>query len=376
MGTPRLPSVDSDSLLLPPAVMSAVAGKINPYRQNFEVSTIGKARSAIAGMQAGSGAVKVLCIGDSTTAGYGASVLQSYPRQLVNALSPWLPAAPGLAIPPREVADSRWALNGWPVVTTFGWADSLALVSNGPGTGLATFTPGIAADTFDVYYFGTGGYGTLHIELDTGEKIDVNTADAGGSVRKATVTAAAATATHVVNLYNPSAQNVAVLGIDAYVAASQKMRIGNAGVSGTASSQWAASQGAVNGSGSAAAIRGYAPDLTIIMLGINDAKAGVSVEAFLSNLAATCAAGKASGSVILMSPVPSNTSDLSAREQAYQAALPAFAQSQGVAYVDVLGRFESYAASQPLGMYSDGLHPSIKGYADIAQVVATAIRAL
>ncbi|ROS63921.1 GDSL-like lipase/acylhydrolase family protein [Curtobacterium sp. PhB172] len=340
---------------------------------NFTVASMGRARAAFAGVRAGTRSAKILCVGDSTTAGYGTSSALSYPSRLVAALAAGVPARAGLSIPPRQVEDPRWSLGGWAVINSFGWADSLALMSDNPGVGLASYTPGALADTFDVYYFGTGGYGTLHVELDTGEKIDVDTSGAAGSVQKVTVTASVATANHVVNFYNPTPKPVAVLGVDAYVAATPNARVGNVGVSGSASGQWGSVQGAVTGSGSAAAIRAYAPDLTLIMLGINDAKMAVSVDAYLANVAATIAAAKASGSVMLLSVVPSNTPAEDALERQYRDALPGFARTQGVGFVDILGRFGSYAESQPLGMYSDGLHPSTIGYVDIATAVARAI---
>jgi len=368
---------DTDTGAFPPVFNDALGKTFAPAQlwQNINQQSTGKARAAFAGVRAGLTPAKVLCVGDSTTAGYNTSAAQSFPGFLPNAMGPIVPVSPGLSIPPRQINDPRWNMGGWPIINSFGWADSLALMSNGSGTGLATYTAGVMADTFDVYYFGTGGYGTLHLELDSGEKIDVDTSTAG-TVKKATLVASAATKTHVLNMFNSSTLPVSVLGIEASLSTAPSIRIANAGVAGSASSQWGNAQGGVTGSGSAAAIRGYAPDLTIIMLGINDAKAAVPVATLQANLTATITAAKASGSVILASVVPTNTTPEATLEQTYRTSIAAFATAQNAGYVDIFGRFGSYSDSQALGMYSDGTHPSAIGYADMANVFAGAIRSI
>lgn len=343
---------------------------------NVGIDTMGKWRSKIAAVRAGTGQAKLLCVGDSTTIGYQATVAQSYPSKLVAALADYIPAAKGLAIPVTDASDPRWETASWVMVTSFGWGDGRAYVADNNTKGTLAFTPGIECDTFDVYLFGSGGYGTVSVNIDGGAATTLNTATLAGTPGKVTVTAAPGSS-HVVNITNTSAAApVAVLGVDAYLSTTPKVRVGNAGKSGSTTAQWGDAQGVTSGSGSSACIRAYAPDLTLVMLGINDSIAGVTEATWTANITKTINAGKASGSVILMSTVPSGPSVTTAGQIAYRNASLALAKTLGVGYIDVYARFGSYATAQPFGFYADETHPNAVGYSDMAHGIAAALKAI
>jgi lysophospholipase L1-like esterase len=126
------------------------------------------------------------------------------------------------------------------------------------------------------------------------------------------------------------------------------------------------------------------PSLVIIDIGINNWRLftlGSTDTTYQTVLANSVASAQSLGAeVILCKPVPSqigySATLTQANMDAYRAAIDAVAQQYGCIVYDKAKRFQSYAISNPLGYYNDGLHPVTGAYApfgfDLAQIIMNA----
>lgn len=353
----------------PVAVAGGGSGPMGAF--NIAPATTAKWRRALARVRAGQGSAKLLCAGDSTTWGLTAEnvTVNSYPVRLEKALnSHYLPASQGLVIPTGatgEPDDPRWTRGSW-VRNPYGLG--LAACYTAPsaiGSSPLTFTPGVNCDTIDVYYLETSVNPILSVNVDGGAAVTKNLNGVSGNWGKMTVTAPAGSS-HVVTLARTSGGDARIMGIDAYLAADRKIRVSNAGVSGSSSTDWV-------GASSLSGITTYAPDLTVLMLGINDARQQRSTEGYIANLRTIIQTASASGDVLLMSMVPSGEAVTIDYETEYRAHLLPLALELGCGYIDIFDRFGTYATSSALGLMSDVVHPNALGAADIAGAVASAL---
>jgi lysophospholipase L1-like esterase len=181
-----------------------------------------------------------------------------------------------------------------------------------------------------------------------------------------TVTAASASTSNTVTIAATGGP-VYVSGIDSYLAGTKKVRVGNVGVPGSTSAQWA-SDVALTG---LSYIRGYAPDLMFIPIGINDARDSVSPATLQANLAAIIVAAQVSGDAVLMTMPPSFGAPYTTFEPQYQAVYRTLSATYNVPIVDIYGRFGG--VWQTAFMF-DALHPNNYGYWDIAGAVSTFLK--
>jgi lysophospholipase L1-like esterase len=197
-------------------------------------------------------------------------------------------------------------------------------------------------------------------------------------VFKATCTAGSAATTNAVTITTTSdVGSRRIVGVEAYHSTQRRIRVGNAGVGGSSSIGWANTSNAWK---SVNCIAAYAPDLTIIDLGLNDMPApNVAPATFKANMITIINACRLSGDVILMVPPPPQIGGASNLTAGYAALIPTYpelATAQQTGLVDIASRWGSYDALNPLGYYSDTLHPSRIGYGDMAQAVSTVVRAI
>ena len=330
-----------------------------------------KYRLALGKTRAGVSDTKVLVIGDSTTAGFGAATTDgAYPARVAGILNAQVPSAPGLALPISLGTDARWTRGaGWAAPTqNIGFAANSCLTATAP-TGNLVFAPGAGAgtfDSFDVYYTMAGAVaGTLTITATGGTPANI---PLGGAfaVFKATVTAAVASNTNTVTISVSTGGNTSILGIEPFLSTAKKVRFGNAGVSGSnATIGWINNDFPIS---SLASITAYAPDLTIIMLGINDAGNSYPATTLSSAISTLITTAKASGDVILMTPVPSQNAPYTTFEALYVTAYKTLANANSVPLIELNGR---WGAAYQSGAMTDSLHPNDYGYADMASAVAS-----
>ena len=347
---------------------------------NVTPANFRKWRRALARSRTGAAVARVLCAGDSTTFGVGSGLTYvpdgGYAAELVKLLAAsGRPATQGLAIPQSSYSGSpnnaRWSLGtGW-VANMNGFANHAAYQGTAAVADSMTYTPGYNCDTFDVYYLKTTTTSTVDVRVNSEAVTTLATNNSVRAVGKATITVTAGAGTGHVLKFGPTAvSSVWIVGVDAYLAAERKIRVGNAGVNGSNTADWATDALLFN---STYCIQAYQPDLTIISLGINDSQQGVSVAAWTANVAKVVDAAKVTGDVLLMSVFPSDAVGNPATEALYRDAAKALAVSKSVGFLDLFSRFGSFAAANADGMMFDPLHPTRLGYADAAGAVHAAI---
>lgn len=327
--------------------------------------------------------VKVLCLGDSTVAGLGASVAPisygAWPARLAERINSNFAARRGLGIPPTTlsaVTDSRWvAGSGWtPLAAGFGSAAAYQGAASAAGS--LVFTDNTNANRYDVYYRTAPGKGTLTIVATGGSAVN-QSQDAAVGIGKVTVSAGGTATTNTVTLTNTSGAVVDVIGIDPYISNVKALRFGNAGVSSSlATDHW----NNTAADGPLAAITAYGAHLAIIMLGTNDAIAGKSTASFMTALNAIVAAVRAGGGdVLIVTPLPMRSgigSTVLAQVEQYRQAIAA----SGLPYADLTARWISGDSATVDGMTlgtttpTDYIHGNSRGYADIAQMLTSPLR--
>lgn len=396
MGTPQIPSVDSDSKQFPDAVRAriganlgqsstpegqAVAGLVattaSPRNEAVRINaakmpTWTKKRQLAALNQS---PARLLCVGDSTTAGvysdsYGSAAgttnqggPNSYPSRLAAYLNArGVPAAVSMAIPGHQGNDdSRWggpyAYSGANIGA--GAAGSLSFSNSGQS---ATLTPGVKADSYVVYWYGDSGTGTFTTQVGAEAAVSINTTKSTPAVYKTTIKSAAAPSASNVLSFAWASGTSFVLGVEWFDSTNPNVvRVLPAGVGGSQANQWA-NLNTANQFGGRAFIKAVAPDLTVISLGINDTAAGRTGAQVMSDVSTLAADAALSGDVMLMSAFPhpgaSTVDDVNA---AY------FASTY--AYLDLAWRYGYNMMAWGL-MTSDQTHPNALGYGDAASVLA------
>ncbi len=301
-------------------------------------------RRALANVRAGLGSAKLLCLGDSTTWGIDGGghnppgpAGSSWPSILQSMLNNYhVPASIGLAIPPSGIGapDSRWTVQaGW-TRAPFGIAGDCCF-RGAVGAGTLSFRPGGDTDTYDIYFLGDYIGGTVQADVNGGGRIPIVTGNANGTYK---ITLSAKPGSNTVNLTGVTLFPVNIVGIEASLSSARTVRVGNAGASGSYSSGLA-DAGHTNPFYTKNLVAVYAPALTIIDCGINDAINGVTPAAYQVNLRTAITNAKDAGSdVIVTSVVPSTTPEIAAVEGAFADIARLLASSEDAGFVDLWTR--------------------------------------
>lgn len=357
------------------------------YLHNWDRGKFSKWSKALQRVRTGGADAKMLFVGDSTTLGAGTTTpyLGSYSHWLNQELNrSFIPAAKGLSIAHMS-PDARWTVGaGWNLGTAqgFGWA-TWPSTSNGyfdstTNGATLTFTPGegVEYDRFDVYVFEYTGTGTATIQATGGSAVNVTAgaqALSAGIVKKYTASAGSLSTTNSVTITRTNTTQLIVFAIEAWNSTKSKVRIANAGVSGTGTDAWAATVGFAPGVTPRKNIEAYQPDLTIIDLGINSAVLNRDPATVASELASIVTAAKVSGDVIYKTMLPTNNATTAAREAVFVTNMIA----SGEPVIDVFGLITAFgggAAYNTAGFMFDTLHGNAFGYAEEAGWVLEALR--
>lgn len=357
---------------------------------NYPATLLPHWRATLAKVKTGSANAKLLCIGDSTTFGVysngsstGNQKPNAWPSQLaglfnsagINAHANSFLASGGGATGGTSqtniLEDSRVSSTGWAAL-----ANALQFIGGTPyaasGTAAQTFTPTVPTDTCKVYYYQTGGGGTISTQINGGSATNQST-NGAASVASVTLSTTLGMNAYTVNWVNSTSVNPIILGFEAWDSSKSWVSVINAGWPVSRSSDWSYGAAVAYNPGQNG-ITGFAPDLSVIDLGINDIGNGNSVNFYLSNLQVIVNKCKITGDVVLVSPNPTITLDNTlnypyAEQSAYQSALAQFANQNNIAFYDKMGRWgggASYPVNNANGMMGEGLHPNAVGYADIA----------
>lgn len=334
----------------------------------------------------GQSPARVLCLGDSTTAGVSADsynttpgtsvqdTANAYPRQLAKRLTALgVPADVGMTMPGSAGGpDAHWANVAGGVYGAGGGGIGGGQSVNMPAVGDGwNVTPGVLADTYKVWYWTASGTGTFSAQATGGTLVSVNTNTGTQGIASATVTAASASTANVVQLRSTVAGvGSIVFAIEFWNSATpNRVRILPAGCPGQDSGAFATGVAASASYGSRYVTRALAPNLTIISLGINDVYHGLSLATTQSNLAALAADAQLSGDALFMSAVPPSAGNVNGIDVS---SINAWLLGIGGAYVDLQSRYARNMNGLGLQV-SDKIHPNALGYYDMANVVADAL---
>lgn len=347
---------------------------------NNGIFVLKKWRLALGKALAGISNARLAFVGDSTTAGLAGGTttfMQSIPCVSGKILNKSLlqtnlgstfgdltrnnPANGFPTFDPRIGGFSSWLQTGY--ATAGGYA-----FGNSANTNSLTFTPADAFDTIDIYSIdNTGGYGQWTVNVDGGATLaTVDNVQAVRAIRKTTVSCTLGT--HTINIQrNGVGGQVFIIGIATRNSTVKTIDIYNLGGGGSTSSDWVTS----NQIQYLNALQAYAPDLTVIDIGINDRRLGLYTTTYESNLRTLVNGAKASGDVILCVPAPSSfaysaytTADNIA---AYNAAIYRIAAEKNCPVINKEMIFQSYDLANTNGYYYDTLHPNAAGYGILGQ---------
>jgi len=348
-----------------------------------------KWRVALAKVMNGSANAKLAFTGDSTTMGLfaGGSGTQfagnapfSVPRRIaaaltgrgVNSQSGSFFCNSGIGtVANVALYDTRLVFGaGWNTGFVTQSAGGDALTHNAANQNSLDFTPTQPFDTAEVWCVTNSAYQDFTIAVDGGAALATVDCSVPISILKTTVTTTLGT--HTLNIAK-SAANAAqtnILAVNTYDSATKAVQVWGMGYSGSTSGIWGTATTSVWLAPQMVAT--YAPDLSVICLGINDWIAAVSAADYKANMAVLIGKAKISGDVILVVPPPSLIGYggiTQANMDALRAAVFELSATYSAPVLDMYSRFENQPAADALGFYSDGVHPNKTGYQDWANAL-------
>lgn len=354
-------------------------GDTGRYAPTAAASALQAWRLGIAGNRSNTARSRIVCIGDSTTAGYGAGSgggmtgarPKAFPAYLAAALSGFgigahintlfgtaaLASAAAYALYDTRVSiGAGWTLAGLGSAGGDMWLNTTT-------TNSYAWTPPDSVDTFVIHYPQGSGLGTFTIDIDGGSATTIN---ANGADVLLTQAITAAPGAHTLNVKRVSG-SCYWWGIEAYTAATKNIGLVNLGCNGLVAANFTSDTwiGDVVGSW-----QSLAPSLSIITVGINDWGSGTNVAAFKVSVQTLIDTALEVGSCLLVIPYPSGTGLASiATQLTYIDALYELADTNAVPTIDLTDRFTTNADATAFDS-GDGVHPGLLGYADIAQGIA------
>lgn len=354
-------------------VSGVVAGEADATRPRMALWQA--AKTAVA---AGTRNAKLLCLGNSTTMGYGAlstsitanDVTASYPTVLASLLTAGSSQsffgthANGTA--GSKTFDTRLSVpTGWTAGTGLQAVGAQPWWGQSPAVASIDFTPLTSVTSFDIYYSEYSGGGILGWAIDGGAVTNIDTNNAVTSVKKITVSAGAA-GTHTLNIWWVSGALVVYNAAVGYNSAVKEVTVMNGGWSGGTAANLAQSA-----AGSSLEMLGLiAPDLTILDATINDWQAATSVSAYAASMQSIITKAKLSGDVLLVSGNPSDVSIASvAQQQLYIDSCQSLARTNRLPFLNLTQRWVNYTTANAAGKMRDTRHPKDVGYADIAAAI-------
>lgn len=325
-------------------------------------------------------------IGDSITEGAYSSDFQSASTpgrltQILRARFPtsnvvggrgWIPAsnyAPGSATPPV-------AVSGTSSFTKSSWSPNNQLIPMSQTAHSCTVT--LTGTSFDLNYVTFSSAGIGYYQIDGGAQVTFN-AYSASTVGNAKLNVPLTAGSHTVKVGWSSGGPIYFNGFTEYNQDENAgINVARFGLSGSDTADWLAA------SGLAAATATFSPSLIVIQHGTNDASTSygnLTAAQYKANLLSMIASLRAAFTtpppIILSLVYQPSTSAVTLREPwaNYATAAKAIADSDSaVVFVDHSSRMPVGNAANTYGLYySDGIHPSDRGYAFIAETLASVI---
>lgn len=264
--------------------------------------------------------------------------------------------------------------------TVFGFSAFNDSAGTGAAADTLTFKPAGAFDTLEVYTLAHSGWGSIAVNVDGGSTVvTINTSQGTNTFQKTVQTVTRVTGgTHNINLVCTG--NCFIAGVLAYDSTVPSVNCLNFGWSGGTLAQLITSNSFPWNPGftSVSGVSGlgcYAPDLTVIFIGLNDLPAGQNtpLATFQSYLQTLIGYAQVTGDCIVKT-LFGNGIDTNTNTLLYNAAIAAAARNMGIAYIDQFTQYGPQGNGQILGLLgTDNTHPTHAGYADGPNVLANAI---
>jgi lysophospholipase L1-like esterase len=232
------------------------------------------------------------------------------------------------------------------------------------------FTPTTATDTFEVVAYVSNDE-TYQLTIDgaapAGGPASFTTTASSGFVRK--IVTAASAGTRRLGVAGTT-QRGALRSVTAYAGGVPALDMIVHAALGVRASEQAATG---NGWSNREALIFDAPDLTIVMLGLNDMAGGVGASSYAGALSAIVTAARLSGDVLLVFP-PSASGNYNRDVAAFRDAAAGVARDAGVAFLSLYDHFGPFDAAMAARMADGEVHPNAQFAADIAAVIHRALR--
>ena len=351
-------------------------------------SKLRKWAAARAKVISGKGSAKICFIGDSNTYGWYAndSNVGNWQPNSVPAVVANLMKSYGIPAQNHSWTSGTGGTNGditHDARVTIGteWANDTAsggaltyTISSTPGSTI-TFAPTGTVDTFKIWYRDTGA-GVFSWSINGGSATNVTLANSG-AFASATVTGTLGINTLTIALVSGT---VSIAGIESYDSTGAYVEVCNMGVGGSSSVVW----NNAGTWGSLTFLQALQPNLAVICLGIVDwMSANTSQANYLTNVQAVISAALASGDVILVvgmqtdTNYPTDTGTYSwsaALMPQIVSAIYTLANTNNLAVIDIWSRWGPFSTASANGLTYTGpggghaQHPSQTGYSDIANI--------
>lgn len=344
-----------------------------------------KWRAARGRVQEGAGNGRLLCIGNSITAGYGSGTPGSssgiaplaYPTKLAQILTSYgLTASNSSFIGGNNYTnfndtDSRIVQGSWTNagLGTFG-GNALQLAATGQT--LMSFTPANQVDTVQVLALRNNNT-AITIAVDGGATLSTYNAFASGTLKVGISgnISLGSLGSHAIQANISSATSTYLVGMIAWNSAIKEMQVLRGGWHGAITANMTRVSPANNWP-YIDGVQMVAPDLTLIALTRNDASSQTNLAAFMSQYTEIINAAKISGDVILVIEPLGQLG--SAVYQPYVQAVYSLAQTNSLPLIDFSTIWDTYANVS--AWYGDGTHPVGYGYAEMARPIAEILMAL
>lgn len=347
----------------------------------FAIKALTKTRAGLARALSFTDYANIVTIGDSITAGAIASGApatganwNAWPsvmnrwlvaRGLPDGGNGWVPAASALNA--TNGWDARWVFVGsWSQNADGFYGNYVSSLAAGV---TATFTSDRQGKTVALAYLDSSGPFTYSVDGAAA----VTVTPGGTSAVKTISVTVGALATHSIKVTAGNAAATKILA--AAVLNTAGVIVSNFGISGSRSQDWLPSL-AWNRPLPALLALNPAPDLFIYEPQIvNDFTSSTTPAQCLANVVAIITALRATGAdvVLCLVPRPALGWASDAAWTPYRQVVYTAADQFGLPVLDLGERWVDYATAQPLGMMSDTVHPSIRGYADWGRAAADVI---
>ncbi len=349
-------------------------------------SRLKKWRKGVAAVRAGTGNMRLLIVGDSTTIGVNGSGVAQVPNEYqslaVAITRAGVPAQENsffgfsAGSGARTLADTRITRTGWYLDTGHNTLGGNMSVADFTGHTI-TFTPTNQCDTFRVFYNVYGSSAQITVQATGGasktiySNASTNGTQFNGTIYYADVSAASLGNNAVTLTYAAGSGAFYLLGIEAWDSTKKQCIVTNAGWWGGLVGDFVVSSNSYN---SGNLLNGYPSgyyDAVIIKAGINDCVYNVTKDSFKSRVQTLITSVSGRGSDVILET--DNPYSGGANFGTYADALQELADENTLVFIDQNARLESYTVANGLGFMSDTMHPSVAGYVDMAGAVSEAL---